>query len=378
MYRYGDVNLMPNPMGILWQELDHYFSQVTLSAPTLNIDDQDSLGAAIDNNRLVINSRPYYDSPFQFFSKFPTIGFSTICSLYKIIKDTDVILLRLPTVLSPLVCFFSHIHKKKIVCHIKGTWSGTLSGKKQQSFLEKNIVLPFISAFDAYHYKLASNNPTLVMGKEHLKNIQRPKYPLHIINVSIVSKKHIYWRDDTCKGAKIKILFVGRIAPSKGLTHLIEACEQLFSNRYEINIVGDGMQKKEIESLLKRKNMHHVKMLGSKSANLLTDIYIEHDIFILPSLNEGFPKVIYEAAARGLPIITTKVGSIPDKLNHLENAFLINPGSSSEIIRAIQFLSNNKTKRQFIIKNAYKLIENVTLEKSSENFAKFITENSNG
>ena len=67
-------------------------------------------------------------------------------------------------------------------------------------------------------------------------------------------------------------------------------------------ILGDGELKEEIEALIEQKGMKpYIIMLGNKSN--VEDYYQAFDVFLLPSHYEGFPMVVVEAMASGLPIV---------------------------------------------------------------------------
>ena len=75
------------------------------------------------------------------------------------------------------------------------------------------------------------------------------------------------------------------------------------------------------------------------------------DIFVLPSLSEGFPLVILEAMASGLPIIATKVGGLPSIIHENENGFIIETKNPEQIAEKTIMLLDNKKLRNHISKN---------------------------
>ena len=79
------------------------------------------------------------------------------------------------------------------------------------------------------------------------------------------------------------------------------------------------------------------------------------DVFVLPSLKEGFPWVIIEAAAAGIPIVATKVGAIPEIL---PEECLVEPGDSQSLAKKISWMLEHpappKLKQEF---NLQKMVE---------------------
>lgn len=145
------------------------------------------------------------------------------------------------------------------------------------------------------------------------------------------------------------IKVIGTIAnfyPTKGLKHLVEAAEH-FKNKDDVVfvIVGDGQERAELENLIKQKGLQ-------KKVILLGQIPDAHscllalDIFVMPSVKEGFPWVVLEAMAAKLPIVATRVGAVPEIIEDGRNGFIVEPAHSEQIVGKIQELLNNEHLRQ--------------------------------
>lgn len=97
------------------------------------------------------------------------------------------------------------------------------------------------------------------------------------------------------------------------------------------------------------------------------------DVFVLPSVKEGFPWVILEAMAAEVPIIATKVGALPEIINPSTGSgqagILIEPKSPKAIIEAIELLLNNQELREKLAINGKKtVIEKFNLEKMIQKY----------
>jgi glycosyltransferase involved in cell wall biosynthesis len=111
----------------------------------------------------------------------------------------------------------------------------------------------------------------------------------------------------------INLIAVGRIADDKGYYHLVKAMSLLKTRNINMLIIGEGPRfedlKKLIENLKLQKN---VKLLGNQSNPYKFMKYA--DAFILTSLREGFPNVLVEAMAVGIPVISTNCFSGPSEI----------------------------------------------------------------
>ena len=137
-------------------------------------------------------------------------------------------------------------------------------------------------------------------------------------------------------GPGLKILTVARLIERKGIEYLIDAVSKLKLRIPELSltVVGSGNMKSVLEEQAKEKmNSDSIRFLGEIPHNELAAIYSSHDIFVLPSLNEGMSNALLEAMASGLPIITTLTGGSKELLNG--NAVLIEKGSSESILEAL-------------------------------------------
>lgn len=170
-----------------------------------------------------------------------------------------------------------------------------------------------------------------------------------------------YHRQDTCLAKPIKCLYVGRIDAPKGINYLFEAIAQLRQENHDIivEIAGDGPERINLEHLARQMKIENlVRFLGNIPFGIkLLEVYRQADIFVCPSLSEGFPRVLYEAMSQSLPIIATTVGGIPTIMRHKENALLIPPHSSGAIANTIKRLIEDAVLRQSLIKNGQELIK---------------------
>jgi glycosyltransferase involved in cell wall biosynthesis len=148
-----------------------------------------------------------------------------------------------------------------------------------------------------------------------------------------------------------RLLFVGRLNPVKGVEYLIDAMAGIKKKGtdVELTIAGDGPERKRLENLSKRLNVYnHVRFLGMVDRLKIASLMSESDIFVLPSISEGFPLVVLEAMACGLPIIATKVGGLPEVIEEGRNGLLVNPRDSVALASSILLLLQNEAQRDII------------------------------
>ena len=123
------------------------------------------------------------------------------------------------------------------------------------------------------------------------------------------------------------ILTVARLSEEKGIKDLLNAFSNLKKEKIKLIIAGDGPLKNQLIEFSKALKINDkVNFLGAVLNEDLRNWYNAADIFCLPSLWEGLPCTIAESLACGTPVVATKVGGIPDRINK-GNGILVPPSS---------------------------------------------------
>jgi glycosyltransferase involved in cell wall biosynthesis len=134
------------------------------------------------------------------------------------------------------------------------------------------------------------------------------------------------------------ILYVGRLVEGKGVRDLIEAFRQVRRARpdTQLLLVGYGPLEEELRGLISDTHLEGVVMPGHVPIPQLPRFYVAADCFVLPSHAEIWGLVLNEAAAFGLPLITTdRVGGGPDLIEPGVNGFIVPVGSPGALAEAM-------------------------------------------
>lgn len=92
-------------------------------------------------------------------------------------------------------------------------------------------------------------------------------------------------------------------------------------------------------------------------------MYGRYDLFVLPTLpGEGIPRVLLEAMAAGLPIVTTRVAGIPGLVLHESNGLLVDEPSADTVAGAMARVIRDAALRRRLIANGYTTARSCTLE----------------
>ncbi|MDY6854428.1 MAG: glycosyltransferase family 4 protein [Thermodesulfobacteriota bacterium] len=155
------------------------------------------------------------------------------------------------------------------------------------------------------------------------------------------------------------LLFVGQCVVIKGLECLVSALSLLGKQDVVLDIVGNTEAEPEyfakLERLVAKLGMlDQVKFHGCIDHEVqLSYFYKQADIFILPSLSEGFGIVLLEAMSFGLPIIATRAGAIPELVRDGENGLLVPSQNPQALADAIESLLQSPNLRAEYGRNGY-------------------------
>jgi len=136
------------------------------------------------------------------------------------------------------------------------------------------------------------------------------------------------------------IFFVGRLHPVKGVKYLIQAMSIVRNVHHaKLTIIGDGEEKDELKQLVSKLGLcEYIEFKGRIENGKIPTYIAQADIFVLPSLSEGFPVVVLEAMAAGLPVVATGVGGLPCIIEEGVNGFLVEPANPEQIAEKIVLL----------------------------------------
>jgi glycosyltransferase involved in cell wall biosynthesis len=153
------------------------------------------------------------------------------------------------------------------------------------------------------------------------------------------------------------LLSIGSLVNVKGHTYLISAMPLVLRKRKDVLliIVGSGPLKELLQRIIKNYGLEgHVILVGGRMHEEIPLWMNASDIFILPSLQEGFPTVIPEAMACGKPIVATKVGGVPEVIASDELGTLVPPEDPELLSWAILEGLNRKWDSTTILEHAKK------------------------
>ena len=300
--------------------------------------------------------------PYMFFQVFSSISSSNYVNC------------RAPDWIGLIGLFASLIFRKKHSLQIIADW------KQEQksytySFLQPlrsglklyyNLYLFFESALSKYSHHVFCQGETIY------QRLNIPPSRKSIVLNSSITESYI----EQCTSLRpadrdksvIKLLSIGRLVSIKNHILIIEALNFL-PVHYELTIIGSGVQKNNILELTREKSLcPRVSIYDECEHSYLLDFYKSHDIFVLPSLSEGSPKVILEAMLSKIPIVASNVGAIPYMLGYGERGTLFESNNKYDLAQKILSCSSSFSINEAALEKAFCFARVNTID----NLTKFI------
>lgn len=141
-----------------------------------------------------------------------------------------------------------------------------------------------------------------------------------------------------------RLLYAGRIANGKGLSELIQAFAKASSSTASLVLAGampDPAFGRELCEEIERLGLtKRVTLAGLLDESQLINEFARAQALILPSHQETAPMVVQQAMAAGLPVIATRVGGIPDQIDHESTGLLFDAGDASSLAKHIERIFN--------------------------------------
>ena len=162
------------------------------------------------------------------------------------------------------------------------------------------------------------------------------------------------------------LLFIGRFIEAKGLLDVIRACKVLRDGdrKFMLLCVGDGPARRDAEAEVARLSLQSsVRFFGYIPEEQASAFYANSTILLFPTYHyEGFPMVIFNAAAAGLPIITTRIRAAADYLNEPANCLWVEPRKPELLAEKVNSLLDNSQLTASMSANNKELVQRFSAE----------------
>jgi glycosyltransferase involved in cell wall biosynthesis len=156
------------------------------------------------------------------------------------------------------------------------------------------------------------------------------------------------------------ITYIGWMVEEKGIFDALKVFKRVRVQYPDVQFVvaGGGTKLEEFAAAVRRERLDSsVHLLGWIPKERVFPLLAESDVFLFASHSEGMPNAVLEAMAAGLPVVTTRVGALPDIISHGENAFLADVNDVDALTESVLQVLGDKDLAIQVGKNARRTIE---------------------
>lgn len=136
-------------------------------------------------------------------------------------------------------------------------------------------------------------------------------------------------------------LYVGRLSDEKGIGILLEAWRSI--QNFPLRVIGDGPLIDRLKKYVTEFNMKNIEFLGFANQAKYENNMKNARFLVVPSqCYESFPRIIAEAFSYGIPILTSRLGSLEEIIEEGKTGVLFKPGDISDLIGKINWMINHE------------------------------------
>jgi glycosyltransferase involved in cell wall biosynthesis len=156
---------------------------------------------------------------------------------------------------------------------------------------------------------------------------------VHVVPNGIEGDGFVAREPRRCVG---ELLFIGQWLPAKGIRYLVQAFTALAARRdVRLTCLGTGAPADVVAAAFPEAVRDRVRVVPSAGRADVYEALRLADVFVFPTLSEGFSKALLEAMAAGLPVVATAAGAGADLLRHEDNGLVVPAADAEAVVAAV-------------------------------------------
>lgn len=351
---------LPNTHWIYLKEIVQYYDKVILLSACKNIKGKDEASISITEFQNVnVYELPYssgYIGAIKYFFNYR--------KAYKEIKNVTTYYARYPIPFGWLQKIYGNNKVKRII-HYVGDPIDVIKNNPNFTILKKKLL---INAFKPENllYNWACKGAQVYTNGCHIaERLSKKNIKAVPLVSSTLNEADFYFKEDKdVDFHNVKLIYLGYLRKAKGVETVIKAfsiVQEKIPNS-KLTIIGTGEFELDLKLICKENNIKGITFLGHiDDRRQINQLLREHDIFLFASLSEGSPRVILEAMANGLLVISTPVGSLPKTFEDKKEILFAEFNDEKDFSNKIFFIMKNIDQYHFIRRNAIGKIKDYTI-----------------
>ena len=314
--------------------------------------------------------RPY-DTVLEYARAFPLHLTQNLRPIREAVRNADMVWIRLPGANAPLVYFIARLLRRPVCMFVVGDVDLVSKHNPRYRGVLRWVRQVGVTVDWALTRMMTRNALTFAYGRALAEKLRRGgARNVHVTFTSLV-------READIRPPKrfphlvppFHLLYVGRLAPEKGVDVLIAAAALWAGPGRDVHlhIVGKGPMDRALRAQAQQVTSPHLTVTFHgylpQGSPTLTDLYHNAHLFVLSSRSEGIPKVLLEAMAWGVPILATRVGGIPDIVQDGYNGILVSAPTPALFAQALDQLFSSPERLEHIAEGGHEFVREHTWER---------------
>ncbi|MEO6150397.1 MAG: glycosyltransferase [Mucilaginibacter sp.] len=331
-------------------EIIKYYSEICLLSPVKvlkpGVNSQLTPIACIAGIR--VHELPYSNSYISAIKFFPAYR----RAYQQLHTQFDRVYVRYPTPFG----WLSRYYFKDIIIHFVGDPVDATLANTNFSPLKRRVLVNLFRPENHLFLQACKKARVFTNGYHIKERLHKKHINAQAVISSTLGSADIYFGEgNTLAPDNVKLLYTGYLRKAKGIETLIHAFDMLLKEypKATFTIVGTGEFETELKSLVYKLNRgNEITFTGHiDSREQLNELYRAHSLFCFASLSEGSPRVILEAMANGINVLSTPVGALPTIFEHDKNIVFAEAHNARDFSEKMLSLINN-TRHSLDIKTA--------------------------
>lgn len=317
---------------------------------------------------------PFYHGPMDLL----TSSHRVVPRLLRVVRseavlEADIVGTVAPSTLGAFTVPISYYHYgKPHFLLMRGDKRKTVAARTDGSVSRSLLFRPPIRAYDRFFGRMSFNDDVALLTIGDLSDaIGSYGYDANRAQViTPLIPETLLIDEPTIDDSATDLLYVGRLSDEKGVDDLLQAFRLIATSEdaVRLHVVGSGPSADDLQGLADQLGIAGAVIFYGfvpKGPELWAH-FDDADVFVLPSRTEGLPRVIAEAMARGLPVVSTAVGGIPELIEHEENGMLVKPGNVEEFAAMVETVRADPALRSRLATGGRQTAESLTFEVNRE------------
>lgn len=365
----NDKYYLPYTHWVYLREIVKYYDEVVLLSPCQHLTDDDKTTSVSlsEFNNVRVYELPYSKGGYAGAMKY----FFAYKKAYKSIKGVTTYYSRYPTPFGWLQKVYAKDARR--IIHYVGDPLDAAKNNPNFSKWKKKLLALMFKPENAMYDWACKGADVFTNGHHIAERLEQKGIKATPLISSTLTDDDFYFEDKEPLQSKetIKFAYLGGLRTAKGIETVIKAFDKFNKNNQNsiLNLIGAGEHQNELEKLVKKIGNRNINFLGRiDDRDRINTILRESDMFLFASLSEGSPRVILEAMANGLLVITTPVGSLPKIFRDGIELFYSDFNSPSSFYDSICKATNGSYNTELMRERAFTKVSSYT----NENFLKQI------